>query len=113
VGHWCLGLPPRSLEALLTSTTGIGTDDRPRSTAPPARIEPHYRVRKDKVDITGVITLRHNSRLHHIGIGRRHVGTRVLVLVADLDVRVLTEEGELLRELTLDPTRDYQPHGRG
>ena len=58
------------------------------------------------------ITLRHNSRLHHIGLGRRHAGVRVLVLVADLHVRVLTEDGELLREFTLDPTRDYQPHGR-
>jgi hypothetical protein len=28
-------------------------------------------------------------------------------------VRVLTEDGELLRELTLDPSRDYQPMGRG
>jgi hypothetical protein len=69
-------------------------------------------VRRDKVDITGVVTLRHNSRLHHIGLGRRLVGTRVLVLVADLDVRVLTEDGELLRTFTLDPNRDYQPMGR-
>jgi hypothetical protein len=56
-----------------------------------------------------VITLRHNSRLHHIGLGRRHAGVRVLVLVTDLDVRVLAEDGQLLRALTLDPTRDYQP----
>ena len=64
------------------------------------------------MDITGVITLRHNSRLHHVGLGRRLSGTRVLVLVAGLRVRVLSEDGELLRDLTLDPTRDYQPHGR-
>lgn len=84
---------------------------RPKATpsGPRVAIAPHYRVRKDKVDTTGVITLRHNSRLHHIGLGRRLTGTRVLVLVADLHVRVLTEEGELLRELTLDPSRDYQP----
>jgi transposase InsO family protein len=75
-------------------------------------IPSHYRVRRDKVDITGVITLRHNSRLHHIGLGRRLVGTRVLALVDGLHVRVLTEEGELLRDLVLDPTRDYQSHGR-
>lgn len=56
----------------------------------------------------GRVTLRYNSRLHHIGLGNRHAGTRVLLLVADLDVRVLTEDGELLRELVLDPTRDYQ-----
>jgi len=36
-----------------------------------------------------------------------------LVLVADLDVRVLTEDGELLRELTLDPSCDYQRQSRG
>ena len=29
-------------------------------------------------------------------------------LVHDLSVRVITEDGELVRELTLDPTRDYQ-----
>jgi transposase InsO family protein len=69
----------------------------------------HCRIRKDRIDSSGVITLRYNSRLHHVGLGRRHAGLRVLVLVADLDVRVLTEDGELLRELTLDPTRDYQP----
>ena len=59
-----------------------------------------------------MITLRYNSRLHHIGLGRRHAGTRVLVLAHDLDIRVLTTDGELLRELTLDPTRDYQPQAR-
>ncbi len=68
----------------------------------------HYRIRHDRIDPSGVITLRYNSRLHHIGLGRAHSGTRVLVLVADLDVRVLTEDGELLRELTLDPSQDYQ-----
>lgn len=72
----------------------------------------HFRVRRDKVDIAGVITLRHDSRLHHIGLGRKLTGTRVLVLVDDLRVRVLTEDGEVIRELVLDPTRDYQPHGR-
>ena len=70
----------------------------------------HYRVRQDRVDRGGTVTLRYNSRLHHIGLGRRYAGARVLVLVADLDVRIVTQDdGELLRELTLDPSRDYQP----
>ena len=73
----------------------------------------HYRLRRDKVDITGVITLRHNSKLHHVGLGRKLIGTRVLVLVDGLRVRVITEDGELIREFVLDPSRDYQPHGRG
>jgi hypothetical protein len=56
--------------------------------------------------------LRYNSRLHHIGLGRAPAGTRVVVLVADLKNRVLTEDGELLRELILDPSRDYQRRTR-
>lgn len=32
----------------------------------------HFRVRQDKVDPSGTVTLRHDSRLHHIGIGRAH-----------------------------------------
>jgi transposase InsO family protein len=75
---------------------------------PPPR---HYRVRHDKVDSSGTITLRYLSRLHHVGLGRAHRGQRVLVLIADRDVRVLTVEGEILRQLMLDPSRDYQPIG--
>jgi transposase InsO family protein len=82
---------------------------RPKATPTGKPIDTgHYRVRHDKIDTSGVITLRHNSRLHHIGLGRRHAGTHVLVLVKDLHIRVLNADGELLRELQLDPTRDYQ-----
>jgi Integrase core domain len=79
---------------------------------PGVPVSAHVRVRRDKVDITGVITIRHNSRLHHIGLGRRLVGTRVLALIDGLRIRVITEDGELIRQLILDPDRDYQPHGR-
>jgi hypothetical protein len=78
----------------------------------PVTVEGHHRVRRDKVDKTGTVTLRYRSKLLHIGVGQAHIGTRVLLLVADKDVRVITEEGELLRQLTIDPTKDYQPHGR-
>lgn len=51
-----------------------------------------------------------SSRLRHIGIGKRHNGTPVTLLIADLHIRVInTATGELLRELTLDLTRDCQP----
>ena len=70
----------------------------------------HTRVRHDRVDKTGSITLRVNSRLHHIGIGRTHARTHVLLLVEDLNVTIINAAtGELLRTLTIDPTRDYQP----
>jgi hypothetical protein len=76
-------------------------------------LRPNTKVRHDKVDITGCVTLRHRSRLHHIGIGRPHQGRRVLVLVCNLDIRVIaTDNGEQLRHLTLDPNRDYQNRSR-
>ncbi len=50
----------------------------------------------------------------HIGIGRAHNGRAVKLLVADLDIRILAADtGELIRRLTLDPNRDYQPIGGG
>jgi hypothetical protein len=55
------------------------------------------------------VTLRHDSKLLHIKVGRRYAGVRVLMLVAGLDVRIVSEDGELLRHLTLDPSRSYQP----
>jgi hypothetical protein len=58
------------------------------------------------------VTLRYRSKLFHVGVGRVHAGVRVLLLVNDLDVRVLTQDGELLRQLILDPTKTYQPTGR-
>jgi transposase InsO family protein len=69
----------------------------------------YFRVRQDKVDKTGTVTLRHDSRLHHIGLGRAHKGRQVKLLIADRDIRVIDLHGQLIRELTLDPTRDYQP----
>jgi transposase InsO family protein len=74
--------------------------------------EGHYRVRHDRVCDSGTITLRYNSRLHHIGLGRRHAGQRVLILAHDRHIRVLTEHGQLLRQLTLEPTRNYQPQAK-
>jgi len=71
----------------------------------------HFRVRHDRIDAEGRVTLRYLSRLRHIAVGRAHKRKRVTLLVADADVRVLAEDGTLLRELTLDPSRVYQPLG--
>lgn len=76
--------------------------------APAPQLPTHYRVRRDRVDAHGKLTLRFDSRLHHIGLGARHKHERVVLFVADRDVRIVTLQGKLLRQLTLDPTRDYQ-----
>lgn len=85
---------------------------RPKAT-PGNLNNPHYRVRTDTIDTNGTVTLRHASRLHQIGVGRAHAGVHVTLLVIDLDIRIVaTDTGELLRHLTLNPTRDYQPTRR-
>jgi transposase InsO family protein len=101
--------PHRSLPHNATPATIYNS--RPKAD-PATRIDTHNRVRTDRVDQAGSITLRHNGRLHHIGIGRIHYQTRVLILVHDLNITIINAAtGEVLRELTLDPTRDYQPTG--
>ena len=73
----------------------------------------HYRVLADKVDRDGKLSLRLNGRMHPIGIGAEHARTQVLKLVDGHHARIINAAtGELLRELTIDPNRDYQPLGR-
>jgi transposase InsO family protein len=67
-----------------------------------------YRVRHDKVDDAGSVTLRYQSRLHHIGVGRRFARQQVTMLVAGRDIRILDETNQFIRRLKLDPSRDYQ-----
>lgn len=89
--------------------------DKARPSARAITIANDTRVRHDVVDKAGVVTLRYRSnrsKLHHIGIGRDHRGKRIVVLRAGLDVHILTPDGESLRRLTLDPSKDYQGTGR-
>jgi hypothetical protein len=67
-----------------------------------------YRVRRDKVDKGGGVTLRYQGRLHHIGVGRAYRGWRVILLVAGREVRIVDLDGSPLRHLKLDPSKDYQ-----
>jgi hypothetical protein len=64
------------------------------------------RVRQNRIDKNGKVTLRHRTRLHHVGVGHAHNGKRVILLVEGLDVKV---DGEVLWHFTLDPSRDYLP----
>jgi len=85
---------------------------RPKAVPTGPIIPAHYRVRHDKIDRWGAVSLRHSSRLHHIGLGTRLAGTPITLLIDDLHIRVIGRHtGELIRELILNPTRDYQPRG--
>jgi transposase InsO family protein len=104
--------PHRSLAHRATPATAYNA--RPKATPGVDRTsDTHDRVRHDKINKAGTVTLRVAGRLRHIGIGRTYAGTYVILLVQDLEVRVVhAATGELLRDLTIDPRRDYQPTGK-
>jgi len=70
----------------------------------------HYRIRHDIVDPTGTVSLRRAGRMHHIMVSRKHKRTPVILIIDDLDIRVVNKTtGELLRHLKLNPNIGYQP----
>ena len=85
----------------------------PKAVPDESDIEGHYRIRHDIVGDTGTVTLRHAGTLHHIGIGRTHARTHIIMLIDNLNIRIVDPAtGELLRQLTLDPTHNYQPQSK-
>jgi transposase InsO family protein len=103
--------PHRSLAH--RSTPAAAYAARPKAGPSSRAADTHDRVRTDVIDTNGVVTLRHAGRLHHIGVGRTHARTHVIMLVQDLHIRIVdAATGELLRQLTLDPARNYQPTGK-
>lgn len=103
--------PHRSLPHRATPATAYTA--RPKATVGDRSEDTHDRVREDRIDKSGKVTLRYQSRLYSIGIGRTHARTRVILLIQDLHVRIVnTATGELLRELVLDTSKRYQPTGR-
>ncbi len=104
--------PHRSLPHRATPATAYAA--RPKATPGSQNAtDSHDRVRHDKIDTDGKLTLRVDGRLHHIGMGRTLARTPVIMLIHDLNVRIVhAATGELLRELTIDQSRDYQPTGK-
>jgi transposase InsO family protein len=101
--------PHRSLPHHSTPATAYTARPKAGPDSDPAA---DYRVRHDRVDRAGKVTLRHNGKLFHNGIGRTLAGAQIILLVHDLDIRVIhAATGEIIRQLTLDTTRAYQPTG--
>ena len=100
-------LPHHATPATRYLTLPKATPSGDRST------DTHNRTRRDKIDKAGSVTLRVAGRLRHIGVGRTYARTDVILLVQDLHVTVVNATtGEILRDLIIDPRRDYQPTGR-
>ena len=71
--------------------------------------QPHHRIRHDVVDVRGHVTLRYLGQLRHLNVGWSYRGQSIRLYVVDDHVDIVTEDGELVGEIILNPERDYQP----
>ena len=79
-----------------------------RPKAGPTGAAEHFRIRRDIIDQFGKLTLRHGSRLHHLGVGRTHAHTPVLILITPTTVTVISKTGHhLLSTHIIDPDTNY------
>jgi transposase InsO family protein len=71
---------------------------------------PDTRVRRDRIDKGGKLSLRYGSKLVHLGVGRRHAGKRVIKLINAPEVRVLDAGTfELLARFQINPALPVFP----
>ena len=59
----------------------------------------HYRIRYDRVDPRGKMSIRRAGRMHHLGIGAEHAGKRVIALADDT--------GEIIATNEIQPDKTY------
>ena len=79
----------RPHRALQRSTPGHAYRATPKASPPATATRPgHYRLRYDRLDTKGKMTLRRAGRMHHLGIGTAHARKRVLALADDHHVTV-------------------------
>jgi transposase InsO family protein len=68
----------------------------------------HYRLRYDRLDPKGRMTLRRAGRMHHLGIGTEHARRRVLAFSDDHRVTVADlTTGAVLSVHLIEPTKTY------
>jgi transposase InsO family protein len=68
----------------------------------------HYRLRYDRLDSKGHMSLRRAGRMHHLGVGYAHARKRVLAFADDQQVTVADlTTGEVLSVHQIDPSRAY------
>jgi transposase InsO family protein len=103
--------PHRALDRRTPAAAYAAT---PKAAPAGAKQGDHWHRRIDRVDQFGKLTLRYAGQLRHIGIGRAHARKHVLMLIHDADVTISdATTGEIIRELTIDPNRNYQPRTSG
>lgn len=81
---------------------------RPKATPQPLP-QNEYRVRTDKVDKFGKLTIRYDGKLRHLGMGVAYRGHKIRMLIDNADITVIdTKTGEILKQFEIDPNKNYQ-----
>ena len=73
------------------------------------RVQPgHFRLRYDRLDSKGKMTLRRAARMHHLGIGTTHARKRVLAFADDHHITAAElTTGEVLSVHLIEPNKSY------
>ena len=99
----------RPHRALDRATPGRAYRQTPKA-APATNGHPqgHYRLRYDRLDAKGKMSIRRAGRMHHIGIGTAHARKRVLALADDRHITVIElETGDVLSSHLIEPDKTY------
>ncbi len=84
------------------------TEQPRKHSQPTPRAPGHYRLRYDRVDKKGTMSLRRAGRMHHLAIGAKHIGKRVLALTDEHQVTVIElDTGEVLSTHDIQPNKTY------
>ena len=68
----------------------------------------HYRLRYDRLDTKGRMTMRRAGRMHHLGVGIEHARKRVLAFADDHQITVADlNTGEVLSRHLIEPNKTY------
>ncbi len=80
----------------------------PKAAPAGARAPGHYRLRYDRLDTKGRMTLRRAGRMYHLGVGAKHARKRVLAFADDHQITVADlTTGEVLSTHLIEPHKTY------
>jgi transposase InsO family protein len=99
----------RPHRALYRRTPGQAYRQTPKAApATNGHAQGHYRLRYDRLDTKGKMSLRRAGRMHHLGIGTPHAHKRVLALADEHRITVIDlETGEVLSVHLIEPAKAY------
>jgi len=68
----------------------------------------HYRLRYDRLDTKGKMSIRRAGRMHHLGVGTEHARKRVLAFADEHHITVAElTTGEVLSTHLIEPNKSY------